>query len=53
MKEDDYSGSLEYMLWLRARTLGRETGRNVWDVVRRGKHSNTSYSTALGGKSGG
>ena len=24
----------------------------MWDVVRRGKHLNTSYCTALGGRSG-
>ena len=34
------------------RILGRETWRYVCDAVRRGKHSNTSYSTALGWKSG-
>ena len=59
-KEEDYSGSLESMVWLRARTNSLNLGENswqrnrdcVWDAVRRGKHSNTSYCTALGGKSG-
>ena len=32
--------------------LVEKQGDCVWDPVRRGKHSNTSYCTALGGKSG-
>ena len=36
------------------RILGRETWRHMCAMqpVKRGKHSNTSYSTALGWKSG-
>ena len=61
MKEEDYSGSLESMVWLRARTNSLNLEENywqrnrdvcVWDAVRIGKHSNTSYCTSLGGKSG-
>ena len=30
MKEEDYSGSLESMVWLRARTNGLNLGENSW-----------------------
>ena len=36
----------------RRELLAEKHGDNVWDVVRREKHSNTSYCTALGVKSG-
>ena len=69
MKEEDYSGSLESMVWLRERVRERERrertnnlnlGKNSWQRNREmcvgcseeRKHSNTSYCTALGGKSG-
>ena len=54
MKEEDYSGSLESMVWLRARTNSLNLGENSWQRNRDVcvKHSNTSYCTALGGKSG-
>ena len=54
MKEEDYSGSLELMVWLRAKTNSLNLGENswqrnrdvcVWDAVRRGKHS--TLHTAL------
>ena len=63
MKEEDYSGSLESMVWLRARTNSLNLGENSWqrnrdvcvgcseerETLRTHSPSNC---TALGGKSG-
>ena len=54
MKEEDYSGSLESMVWLRAGTNSLNLGENSWQINREicvgcseeMEHSNTSYCTA-------
>ena len=59
MKEEDCSGSLESMVWLRAKINSLNLGENSWQRNREicvgcseDKNRSTSCCTALGGKSG-
>ena len=59
MKEEDYSGSLELMVWLRARTNSLNLGENSWqrnrDVcvcVGCSEERETLHTALPGGKSG-